>query len=130
MWRLPPRAKILSIQKCPRSRVKESGHLFHFRVACSRFERKNSTPAFGEGTWASKGEVLARLLAARSEPDFIFAAGDNRTDEDLFERLEIDAWTVHVGPGSTRASYVVPDFEGLRQVLKLFAESGNARKAC
>jgi hypothetical protein len=53
----------------------------------------------------------------------------NHRGRSLFERLQSDAWTVHVGPGPTRASYVVSDFEGLRQVLKLFAESGNARKA-
>ena len=79
--------------------------------------------------WANKGEVLGRLLAVRSDADFIFVAGDDRTDEDLFERLGSDVWTVHVGPGPTRASFVVTDFEGLRKVLELFAESGNPRKA-
>ena len=79
--------------------------------------------------WANKGEVLGRLQSVCAHPDFIFAAGDDRTDEDLFERLNSDAWTIHVGPGPTRASYVVMDFESLRRILKLFAESGNARRA-
>jgi trehalose 6-phosphate synthase/phosphatase len=79
--------------------------------------------------WANKGEALDRLLVASNNPDFILAAGDDRTDEDLFERLQSDAWTVHVGPGSTRASFVVADFERFRRVLALFAESGNARQA-
>jgi len=79
--------------------------------------------------WANKGEVLARLESVCANPDFIFAAGDDRTDEDLFERLQTDAWTIHVGSGPTRASYVVMDFESLRRILKLFAESGNARRA-
>jgi trehalose 6-phosphate synthase/phosphatase len=79
--------------------------------------------------WANKGEVLERLQSVCADPDFIFAAGDDRTDEDLFERLHTDAWTIHVGPGPTRASYVVMDFESLRRILKLFAESGNARRA-
>jgi trehalose 6-phosphate synthase/phosphatase len=78
--------------------------------------------------WTNKGEVLERLRAEWTDPDFVFAAGDDRTDEDLFERLQGDGWTVHVGPGPTRASYVT-DFESLRQVLRLFAGSGNARKA-
>jgi len=78
--------------------------------------------------WANKGEVLERLRAEWTDPDFVFAAGDDRTDEDLFERLQGVGWTVHVGQGPTRASYVT-DFEGLRQVLKLFAGSGSARKA-
>jgi trehalose 6-phosphate synthase/phosphatase len=79
--------------------------------------------------WANKGEALGRLLEASDNPDFIFAAGDDRTDDDLFERLQSDAWTVHVGPGTTRASFVVPDFQSLRRVLESFAEAGNARKA-
>jgi trehalose-6-phosphatase len=57
----------------------------------------------------------------------VFAVGDDRTDEDLFERLQSGAWTVHIGPGPTRASFVVAGFEGLYRVLELFAESGNDR---
>jgi trehalose 6-phosphate synthase/phosphatase len=79
--------------------------------------------------WANKGEVLGRLRSVCADPGFILAAGDDRTDEDLFERLRSDAWTIHVGPGPTRASHVVPDFRSLRQILKLFVESGNARRA-
>jgi trehalose 6-phosphate synthase/phosphatase len=79
--------------------------------------------------WANKGEVVERILVACSDADFIFAAGDDRTDEDVFERLRSDAWTVHVGPGPTRASFVVADVEGLCRVLELFVESGNLRKA-
>jgi trehalose 6-phosphate synthase/phosphatase len=78
--------------------------------------------------WANKGEVLERLRAEWTDPDFVFAAGDDRTDEDLFERLQGARWTVHVGPGPTRASYVT-DFVGLREVLRLFTGAGNARKA-
>jgi len=73
--------------------------------------------------WANKGEALMRLLAASSPPDFLFAAGDDRTDEDLFEHIQSEAWTVHVGPGPTRAAFVVPDFESLRRVLEMFAKA-------
>jgi trehalose 6-phosphate synthase/phosphatase len=74
--------------------------------------------------WANKGEVLERLLAARPEADFLFAAGDDRTDEDLFERIPNDgAWTVHVGPGATRAAFVVPDVESVRRLLAMFVEA-------
>ena len=75
--------------------------------------------------WANKGEVLERLLSACSAPDFIFAAGDDRTDEDLFERLQADAWTIHIGQGPTRASFVVTDVDSLRKVLDMFAEVVN-----
>jgi trehalose 6-phosphate synthase/phosphatase len=80
--------------------------------------------------WANKGEVLERLLSAYPDPDFdfIFAAGDDRTDEDLVEHLPERAWTVHVGPGTTRASFVTADFQSLRRLLALLAET-DARRA-
>jgi trehalose 6-phosphate synthase/phosphatase len=72
--------------------------------------------------WANKGEALDRLLTVLSSPDFLFAAGDDRTDEDLFEHMPTEAWTVHIGPGATRAAFVLPDFESLRRVLEMFTK--------
>ena len=71
--------------------------------------------------WVNKGETLERLLAAQPDPDFLFAAGDDRTDEDLFERVRGEAWTVHVGTGPTHAAFAVPNFESIRRLLELFA---------
>jgi trehalose 6-phosphate synthase/phosphatase len=79
--------------------------------------------------WANKGEAFQRILGGLSDRDFIFAAGDDRTDEDLFERLPDNAWTVHVGSGPTRASFVVMDFQGLRRVMELLADTGNVLRA-
>lgn len=79
--------------------------------------------------WAHKGEAFQRLLVASSEPDFLFAVGDDRTDEDLFEHMQSEAWTIHVGPGPTRAAFVVPDFESVRTVLEMFAELAILGKA-
>jgi len=72
--------------------------------------------------WANKAESLPRLLAAYREPDFLFAAGDDRTDEDLFKHMPEGAWTVHVGPGPSYAAFAVPDFESIRKVLASFKE--------
>src|SRR5207248_6393743 len=66
--------------------------------------------------WANKGEAFERILAGYSQPDFLFAAGDDCTDEDLFERLRDGAWTVHVGPGATRVGI---HGERLREPAKL-----------
>ncbi len=55
--------------------------------------------------WANKGEVAAHVRASAPPPEFELAIGDDRTDEDLFERLPDDAWTIHVGPGQTRARF-------------------------
>jgi trehalose-6-phosphatase len=68
--------------------------------------------------WANKGEALDRFLTVYQKPDFLFAAGDDRTDEDLFEHIQDHAWTVHVGRGPTRAAFVVPDIVTLRRVLE------------
>jgi Trehalose-phosphatase len=40
-----------------------------------------------------KVQSLQRLLAAQPDPDFLFAAGDDRTDEDLFERVRGERWS-------------------------------------
>jgi trehalose 6-phosphate synthase/phosphatase len=79
--------------------------------------------------WANKGEVLARLARAAPEPDFCLAAGDDRTDEDLFARLPEDAWTVHVGDGDSRARFCLPGPADLRALLGRFAESAGTRTA-
>jgi len=71
--------------------------------------------------WANKGAAIERLLRDFPAGEFILAAGDARTDEDLFERAPSDAWTVRVGSGPTRASYVVTDFQVLRKILQLLA---------
>jgi trehalose 6-phosphate synthase/phosphatase len=55
--------------------------------------------------WANKGEFYTRLGQTLSVPDFILAAGDDVTDEDLFAQLPPDAWTIHIGPGHSRARY-------------------------
>jgi trehalose 6-phosphate synthase/phosphatase len=54
--------------------------------------------------WANKGQVRERLTNG-SDPDFILAAGDDRTDEDLFAELPSSSWTIHVGPSRSRARY-------------------------
>jgi trehalose 6-phosphate synthase/phosphatase len=54
--------------------------------------------------WANKGQVRERLTNG-SKPDFILAAGDDRTDEDLFAELPLDSWTIHVGQARSRARY-------------------------
>jgi trehalose 6-phosphate synthase/phosphatase len=71
--------------------------------------------------WANKGEVLARLESVPQSPDFLLAAGDDRTDEDLFARLPPDpkrVWTVHVGDQASRARYRLRDSNGMIELLK------------
>ena len=57
--------------------------------------------------WANKGQLYSRLLASGPAPDFIMAAGDDVTDEDLFASLPENAWTVHVGRSESKAKYYI-----------------------
>jgi trehalose 6-phosphate synthase/phosphatase len=79
--------------------------------------------------WANKGEVLARLTEAAPHASFCLAAGDDRTDEDLFARLPEDAWTIHIGDHRTRAKYCLSNAEELRQLLARFAATEPARES-
>ena len=54
----------------------------------------------------NKGTAALEWLERRA-PDFILAAGDDRTDEDTFEVLPPDAWTVRVGEARSRARFFV-----------------------
>ncbi|HWS53620.1 MAG TPA: bifunctional alpha,alpha-trehalose-phosphate synthase (UDP-forming)/trehalose-phosphatase [Pyrinomonadaceae bacterium] len=77
-------------------------------------------------SWANKGEALARLAP---DPDFCLAAGDDRTDEDLFARLPEDAWTIHVGEHESRARFRLPAPSDLRALLARLAGAGETRTA-
>jgi trehalose 6-phosphate synthase/phosphatase len=66
--------------------------------------------------WANKGEMVARVEAAVPAVDFRLAVGDDSTDEDLFERLPADAWTVHVGEGTSHARFCL---SGPREVVDM-----------
>ncbi len=76
--------------------------------------------------WADKGEVLNRLAREAPAPDFLLAAGDDATDEDLFARMPADAWTIHVGENQTRARYRLP---GPEQFCRLLRELAAGREA-
>ena len=54
-----------------------------------------------------KGTVVELMSLERGPAEFQFAAGDDRTDEDLFAALPPDSWTVRVGPGRSAARYAV-----------------------
>jgi trehalose 6-phosphate synthase/phosphatase len=71
--------------------------------------------------WANKGEMVSRVEAGLPAVDFRLAIGDDRTDEDLFERLPKDAWTVHVGQGTSHARYCLPGPREVCAVLDALA---------
>ena len=72
--------------------------------------------------WANKGQVYSRLLLSGSEPDFIMAAGDDVTDEDLFMRLPKSAWTLHIGRNQSRAKYFLSNPDEMVALLAQLLE--------
>jgi trehalose 6-phosphate synthase/phosphatase len=56
-------------------------------------------------------------LWVSGEDGFVFAVGDDRTDEDVFEATPGGAWTVKVGFEATSALYSVPDVWAVRALL-------------
>jgi trehalose 6-phosphate synthase/phosphatase len=75
---------------------------------------------------ANKGEVLALLTDACPHPDFLLAAGDDRTDEDLFARLADTAWTIHVGTNSSRARFRLAGPPAMVALLRRLGETTKA----
>ncbi|MHA7943791.1 bifunctional alpha,alpha-trehalose-phosphate synthase (UDP-forming)/trehalose-phosphatase [Formosa sp. 3Alg 14/1] len=68
----------------------------------------------------NKGRAAARLLT-QDNFDFMFAIGDDWTDEYMFEELPDSAYTVKVGFKKTSAKYHIKNTEEVRELLKSFA---------
>ncbi len=73
-----------------------------------------------KNTMVNKGRATATLLTHR-ETDFIFAVGDDHTDEFMFAELPETAITVKVGRTDTCARYHISDSNALRALLARFA---------
>jgi trehalose 6-phosphate synthase/phosphatase len=71
----------------------------------------------------SKGSVLLTWLASKPAMDFLLVAGDDQTDEEMFERLPPAAWSLHVGSKSSRARWSLPDPAALRGLLEELHET-------
>lgn len=55
--------------------------------------------------------------------DFIFAVGDDWTDEYTFDSMPGEAYTIKVGTKTTRADYFVKTVDDVRALLKSFGEN-------
>lgn len=72
----------------------------------------------------NKGRAANRLLKD-SKPDFIFAVGDDWTDEYLFSELPEKTFTVKVGLKRTNARYYIRSISKVRNLLEEFREGFN-----
>src|SRR5690606_21677890 len=69
----------------------------------------------------NKGKAASKMLL-RKNVDFIFAIGDDWTDEFLFKELPDSAITVKVGLKKTSATYFIHETRRVRELLKKFSE--------
>lgn len=68
----------------------------------------------------NKGRA-AKLMRNRQKWDFIFCAGDDVTDEDMFQALAGEAHCIKIGSGTTAATEFVRDVEEFLGILKEFS---------
>jgi trehalose 6-phosphate synthase/phosphatase len=73
--------------------------------------------------WANKSRLYSRLVPAIVKPDFILAAGDDATDEELFAHLPPNAWTIHVGRNRSRARHYVDGPDEMAGLLEQLINS-------
>lgn len=70
----------------------------------------------------NKGKASNKKLVGK-DYDFIFAIGDDWTDEYMFEELPEESFTVKVGMKKTSARFYIEDTSKVRDILKDFAEN-------
>jgi trehalose 6-phosphate synthase/phosphatase len=71
----------------------------------------------------SKGSVLLTWLTSKPAMDFLLVAGDDQTDEEMFERLPPAAWSIHVGSKTSRARWSLAEPAALRTLLRELYEN-------
>lgn len=69
----------------------------------------------------NKGRATVRVLS-EDDYDFVFAIGDDWTDEFMFQELPESAVTVKVGRQKTSAKYYVDGIKYVRDLLKRFVD--------
>ncbi len=69
----------------------------------------------------NKGRAAVRVLG-ESDFDFVFAMGDDWTDEYMFEELPKSTISVKVGRQKTQAKYFIENTKNVRELLKKFID--------
>jgi trehalose 6-phosphate synthase/phosphatase len=68
---------------------------------------------------ANKGNAVRQWMS-RGDFDFMFACGDDQTDEDMFQALPKSAWSLRIGIVNTRARHNLRRPDDLVQLLREF----------
>lgn len=67
--------------------------------------------------------VAANVMLAMYPSDFVLCLGDDYTDEDMFDVLPEEAYSIKVGPGATHAHFRLGSVEEVIKFLKPLADS-------
>lgn len=74
-----------------------------------------------------KNPMISKGMAAQTwlkqDYDFILAFGDDMTDEELFQALPLEAWTIKVGHRRTAARFRVLSYRNVLSILKRLAKA-------
>ena len=62
------------------------------------------------------------MFLKNREFDFLLAAGDDVTDENLFDTLPDSVYSIKIGSGSSAAKYNLNSFRSMRSLLKKLTE--------
>ncbi|MEN6429152.1 MAG: bifunctional alpha,alpha-trehalose-phosphate synthase (UDP-forming)/trehalose-phosphatase [Phycisphaerales bacterium] len=73
----------------------------------------------------SKGRAAEHLTAGK-EWDFLLAAGDDYTDEEMFAALPENAYSIKVGQGCSKARFNVDTVQDIRMLLRRLAGLSDA----
>jgi trehalose 6-phosphate synthase/phosphatase len=65
----------------------------------------------------NKGSTAQQWLS-RQNWDFVLAIGDDVTDEDMFQALSVNAWSIKVRPGVSAARFSLESPDDVRALLK------------
>lgn len=67
----------------------------------------------------NKGIAAGNILRSK-DADFVFAIGDDWTDEDTFKAMPESAYTIRVGDNRSAAKYSIQDTKAVRTLLRKF----------
>nr|NIX14604.1 trehalose-phosphatase [Candidatus Dadabacteria bacterium] len=70
-----------------------------------------------KNTGINKGRAVRKWLDSKNW-DFVLSVGDDWTDEDVFEILPEDAYSIKIGFGASKARYKLHSYKEVRDLLK------------
>jgi trehalose 6-phosphate synthase/phosphatase len=78
-----------------------------------------------KSSFINKGTAIEKWLISKKW-GFIMAIGDDWTDEDMFDRISSEGYSIKVGPGITKAKYNLKNVNGVHSLLINLMEKTNA----